>query len=476
MIRWLSYGFVVFLAASALQVRTQPVGDTVAVDSVLSYPVFLKLVQENHPVARMARLETDLARQYVRAARGGFDPVIGGEMRDKRYSETDYYDARRIELDIPTWMGVRLNAGLEQNDGVFLNPESTVPEGGLVNAGITAELGAGLLMDSRRAALRQAQIGLDLGQLEQQLMLNKLYVEATKVYFGWALAEQTLALAEEAVELANIRYNGVRESYKFGDLPAIDTVEAYTQVLNRLYFLREQQTRWVEAVNRVGAFLWDDQGNILQIAPGVAPNWREVGEALPEALQGLQIGPTHPKLQQLDGKRNIAVIDRRLAAEYLRPKVSLKYNFLTEDVMQAPVDDFFTNSRFFENNYQFGAKVSFPLFLREARGKLGVAGVKIDMVEQDYQNTRASLEADLRTAWTARANLQDQIRFYRQNVDLQQQLLDGERTLFNNGESSLFLINARETAVIKSRQMLLELQVKAAILEAKILEIAGRGF
>jgi len=470
------YGLFFLLCLISVIARTQPQGDTLATDSMLTYPAFMQLVQDNHPVARMARLETDLARQYVRAARGGFDPVIGGEMRDKRYRETDYYDARRIELDIPTWMGVSLNAGLEQNDGVYLNPESTVPEGGLVNAGITAELGAGLLMDSRRAALRQAQIGLDMGRQEQQLMLNKLFVEATKVYYQWALAEQTLALAEEAVELANFRYNGVRESYKLGDLPAIDTVEAYTQVLNRLYFLRGQQTQWVEAVNRVGAFLWDEDGNALPVSPGVSPSWREVSEALPEELQGLQIDLSHPKLQQLDGKRSIADIDRRLAAEYLRPKVSLKYNFLTEDVMAAPVDDFFTESRFFENNYQFGAKVSFPIFLREARGKLGVANVKIDRVEQEYQNTRASLEADLRTAWTTRANLQDQIRFYRQNVELQQQLLDGERALFNNGESSLFLINARETAVIKSRQMLLELQVKASILEAKIREIAGRGF
>jgi outer membrane protein TolC len=437
---------------------------------------FLQQVEANHPFAVMARLERDLARQYLRAARGGFDPAISGDVRHKTYSESDYYTARGAALNIPTWMGLSFDLGWQQNDGLFLNPEATMPDAGLINAGVSLELGAGFLMDSRRAALRQAEIGLELGELERDILLNKLYVEATRVYLNWALSNRLLDIAEEAVRLADIRYQGVVESFYLGDVPAIDTVEAYTQVLNRLYVLRDQQTAWAEAINRAGAYLWNEDGLAEQIVPGVMPVLPPVSDEENERITGLAITSEHPKLKKLSGKRDQTVIERRLAEEYLRPKVALKYNFLSSDLMAGRVNEYFEDTRFFDNNYTFGAAVHFPLFMREARGKVGAALVKTEMIDRDYFNLQVNLEADFRAALVERANLRDQIDFYNQNVTLQQQLLSGEQELFFMGESSLFLVNARETSLITAQRMLLSAQAKLFVLEAKMREMAGAGF
>lgn len=443
-------------------------------DSVLDYEEFIYWVRMNHPVAQVADLEVELARRELRMSRGGFDPMLFGNYRTKEFKDTEYYEALQAGVEIPTWMGISFQAGFEDNQGQFLNPEETVPEAGLLNAGITANLGAGLLMDDRRAALRQASIGVEVGENERQLIANNLYLEATTVYFNWSFAERSVQVAEEALELANVRYEAVRESFFLGDVPAIDTVEAYTQVLSRMFMLREAQNFYVEAVNVASVFLWDGEGNPVLVPPEVRPQW--AGDMLYEVFVPLNIDITHPELLKLLFKREILDIDRRLVSQYLLPKVELKYNFLAENILPAPVDDVFNDSRFFANNYDFGAKVSFPIFIREARGKLGMTKIKMDMLEREVENKRARLEAKLTAGLVKLENLRDQIEIFTQNVELLEVMLNGERELFRIGESSLFLINQRETKLIESRIKLYELIAKEKVLLAEVRTTGGLGF
>jgi outer membrane protein TolC len=468
------------LHASLLFSQSEGVGDRaveVFRDSLLSYVEYLDLVKAYHPVAIMAGLETDFAAAELQQARGGFDPTLFGAYDNKQYDEVLYYDAITTDLVIPTWAGVSLQAGFLNSTGTYLNPEFTTPSRGLVNAGITAQVGAGLLMDSRRAALRQAQIGVAQGQVERSLLLNKLYFEATDAYYRWAFAEQALSIAQEAVELATVRYDAVRQSHRFGDVPAIDTVEAYTQVLNRLYKLRQAQTDWVRSVNFAAVYLWNQDYSALMIPPGVLPaalrNELAMigGPDLP-----LSITDNHPELQRLQNIRGILDIDRRLAAEFLRPKLEVSYNFLSPNEWEQDEAMWFPEQRFMDNNYTFKATASFPLFLRDARGKLSMTKIKMSMVEQDFFNVKASLDASLNSALVELDNLRDQIGFFNQNVEFLNRLLEGERQLFINGESSLFLVNARESQLIEGQNMYFDLLAKEKVLMAEIRVVGGIGF
>ncbi|MCZ4407422.1 TolC family protein [Cryomorphaceae bacterium 1068] len=444
-------------------------------DSILDYEEFIYWVRINHPVAEIADLEVELARGELRMSRGGFDPLLYGNYRTKDFKDTEYYDALQAGIEIPTWMGISLQAGYEDNQGAFLNPEATVPQSGLINAGISAQLGAGLLMDDRRAALRQAQIGLEAGENQRQIISNQLYFEATSAYFNWSFASRSLTVAEEALELANVRYLGVKESYFLGDVPAIDTVEAYTQVLTRLFNLRESQNYYIESINLASAYIWSDDGNPVSLPPFVRPIW--AGDLSSDGIfVPISIDITHPELLKLLFKGQTLDIDRRLASQYILPKIELKYNFLTENVLPAPPNEFFQNNAFFQENYNFGAKVSFPIFVREARGKLGMTKVKIDMVEREVENKRAQLDAKLASTLVKLENLREQINIFEQNVELFQVLLNGERELFRIGESSLFLINARETKLIESRVKYYELMAKEKILLSEVRTIGGLGF
>ncbi len=443
-------------------------------DSVLDYREYLYWVENYHPVAQSARAVVDLAGMRLRTSRSGFDPMLYGNFDRKVYDDTDYYDKLKAGIEIPTWMGLSVMAGYEENAGEYLNPERNVPTAGLLNAGIRANVGAGLIMDNRRAALRQAEIGLEQGKNKQQLMLNDLFFEATKAYFQWAFAERSLGVAEEALDLANFRYEGVKESYFLGDVPAIDTVEAYTQVLNRLYQLRGAQNVWVDAVNTASVYLWGDGLTPIYIPPYAKPGLED--QEVSFADIPLQIGMSHPELQNLNFEKSKLNIERRLQEQNILPTVELKYNVLSENISPAPLDDYFEDTRFLNNNYKVGARVAFPIFTREARGKMGMANIQIDLREIEIENTREQLKARLDATLQKLSNVREQIDFYAQNVDYLNRLLEGENELFSMGESSLFLVNARETTLVEAQNILYRLQAKERSLAAEARVIGGIGF
>jgi len=57
------------------------------VPAVLTREAFVRLVLENHPVARQAALRTELGEATVRSARGGLDPVATANYDAKQFDE-----------------------------------------------------------------------------------------------------------------------------------------------------------------------------------------------------------------------------------------------------------------------------------------------------------------------------------------------------------------------------------------------------
>ena len=191
--------------------------------SILSYDDFNAIVRQHHPVAVQSELIKQKGDATVQMARGGFDPKIGTDVSQKYFKGDQYYSLIDAGLKVPTWFGIELNAGYEQNGGSFLNPENSTSGGGLVFAGISVPVGRGLFIDERRAELRKAQIYQKSTKVEQRLMMNELLYEAGKAYWEWFQAYETLRVYEEALELAQFRFESVKQEAEAGDKPSIDT-------------------------------------------------------------------------------------------------------------------------------------------------------------------------------------------------------------------------------------------------------------
>ncbi|MFD2201040.1 TolC family protein [Shivajiella indica] len=438
---------------------------------MLSYDQYMEWVRSFHPVAKLADVNLEFGEQELRASRGGFDPIVYVDLDRKRFKETNYFDKREGGLVVPTWAGVELKGLYELNSGTFLNEEKRVPDNGLVAFGASVNIGQGLFIDKRRAALRQAQIYVDATKAERQQILNELYLDATDVYWTWASNYNNLKVLEEGVRLAHQRFEMVKESYILGDFPAIDTVEAYTQVMDRIYRFQTAQIDFFRSTQVVNTFLWDENEEEVELLEGVYPE-NVLNDMLfdynKESLREYVV--FHPELQLKDYDIASTEVERRLKAEMLKPVLKVNYNFLTENIGDMGL------SPFLENNYKAGLTFGMPLFLRKERGNLGFTKAKLEIknYERDlkFVQLKTKLEAEIYNFET----VENQLQIYFNNVNGLQKLLDGEMTRFEIGESSLFLVNAREVSLFNAQVTLNQLAAKRKTAYAKMLNAAGLGF
>jgi outer membrane protein TolC len=468
--RHIRYRFMLVLAMFAMATPL------FAQDSVrtLSISQVMEIVKQHHPVARQASIIIEKAKADLTIARGGFDPLLYGGAGEKTFDGTEYYNYRRAEVSIPTWFGVELNAGLENLGGARTNPEKTI---GKTNYfGLSVPLAQDLLMDKRRAALKSARLFRDASEFERRNMLNDLLLDASKSYWEWVQSYQTFKLLGEALVLNEKRVEFVKRVYKLGDRAAIDTTEAETQ-LQTIAVMYE--TAWMQFQNArldLSQYLWTNDLQPVTLAAEVMPEDQTaiaqlLNANLPSLNDVLQAAlSSHPELRLYDYKLDVLNIDRRLKFQQLLPKIDLQYNQLGKgyDFSKTNVGPLF------ENNFRYGLSIGLPLRLSEGRGQYKLARLKITetKLQQDYK--RVEIETKVKSYYNELITLKKQVavqeQAYRNYVRLQR----AEETRFQIGESSLFLVNTRETRSLEAFQKLLELRTKYLVTINALQWAAGR--
>lgn len=122
-----------------------------------SYNEFLGYVKKYHPLVKNANLELNKAQANLMMARGGFDPKIEVDFSKKQFKDSDYYSILNSSFKIPTWYGIEIKASFDNNEGIYLNPENSVPNQGLTSLGVFVPLGQGLFINQRMADVRKAK-------------------------------------------------------------------------------------------------------------------------------------------------------------------------------------------------------------------------------------------------------------------------------------------------------------------------------
>ncbi|TAE48113.1 MAG: TolC family protein [Bacteroidetes bacterium] len=466
-----------------LTLLSRPVSaQTAAADSVevFSPGDLLFYLGQYHPVARQAGLLREQARANLRMARGAFDPKLYGEVNQKVFKGSNYYFYQDGGLKGYLWPGVELKAGYEQANGVYIDPEATTPEAGLLYAGVAVPLGQGLLIDSRRAAVKQAQIFRDAAEAERIVLLNDLYFEAIQAYWNWAEAWSRSQVQGEAVAVAQVRLDAVRALWQFGDRPGIDTLEALIVYQSRQMDFQTAQLEYQKASLSLSNFLWAEDGSPLFITPRLRPSdVQQVSAPAPLASDSVQrivfsLPETHPSLQRIRYDLASLEVERRLKADKLKPKIYVNYNVLNEATVNANNGEGFFYPGVFSNNYKWGLSVGFPLFLREERGNLELTRIKLQQTRYKQELKQLELGNKVQSYQAEVQNVAGQISLFSNALRNYQALLQAEEIKFQAGESSLFLINARESKVIEAQVKLLELRAKYLRALAGIDWAAGR--
>lgn len=420
--------------------------------------VFYQLVLKNHPLAQKANLKPKYGNFTVLKAKGGFDPKIANEMDQKYYNSSQYYSYLNAGLKIPTWFGVELKTGIELNEGAYLSQEHSTPQNGLVYSGLSMNLGQGLFIDQRRAELFKAKVYQKSSLCEQRLQLNELVYEAGYAYWNWVLAFYSKEIMKEAYQLAFDRFEGVKQLAFLGDRPAIDSVEAKIQVQNRETLWRNFETDFKTSCFNLATYLWTANQVPLELDSLTQPidlvSIEQEKALLVSAIQIDTIVQNHPYLQLNDYKIKSLAIENRLKKEQLKPVLAINYNLLNEPINSNPYNGVSTN------NYKWGLTFEMPLLLRKERGDLGLAQLKLQDEQLNYTNNKAYISFKIKKAITDFDNSLNQLEIIERTLKDSKLLLDAEKQLFVSGESSLFLINARELAYIQARLKYIECSIK----------------
>jgi outer membrane protein TolC len=146
----------------------------------------------------------------------------------------------------------------------------------------------------------------------------------------------------------------------------------------------------------------------------------------------------------------------------LLPEINLEYNFLTD----TPE---FINS-FNTQDYKGGITFRMPLFLRKERGALKLARFKLQDAEFERDNAWVSIRNKVLAIYNELDSFDRQNALIGNIVVDYDRLLTAEERKFSFGESSLFLINSREQALIDARLKANEVQNKYLMAKAKLFQ------
>ncbi|MEM9361602.1 MAG: TolC family protein [Bacteroidota bacterium] len=411
---------------------------------VLKFREFLGYVKKYHPVAKQAQLTISIGQANLMKARGGFDPKIEVDYNRKEFKGTEYWDRLSATFKVPTWYGIELKGNFEQIQGEFTNPDEFLPEDGLYSLGVSFSLADGFWINERMATLRKAKFFREQSKADQDLLVNEILYKASLAYFDWLRAYQDAQIFQDFLQNADTRFQGVKKSALAGDIAVIDTVEAKIAVQNRALSLEQAKVKLMKRSLELSNFLWLNDLPV-ELQPNVVPDGAleedidETLEIMGKPLDSFTL-ENHPKIQSLEYKIDGLVVDKRLKANKLLPTLDVEYNFLTET--PGNIGSLETNE------FKGGVVFRVPLFLRKERGDLKLAKFKLRDAEFERDNAFVEIQNKVIAIYRELDSYTIQNQLIANIVRDYNTLLSAEERKFSFGESSLFLINTRESRLI----------------------------
>lgn len=417
--------------------------------SIMDLEDFYDIVQQYHPIAKQAKLLNDRGELVVNQARGSFDPKLVSDFNSKKYNGKDYFDLWDTYVEIPTLLNFDLKAGYERNSGNYLNPENAVPTDGLYYAGISVPLGQGLIRNEAKINLQKSKYQNKAFQNDANNVLNNLFLDANHAYWWWFENYKKREAVQSNLRLINERFEGIRQGTINGENAAIDSVEMLIQVQQWTNNLMDADLNLQNSYLLLKNFIWSDS---IQ-APNLMPQTEVVQSQLSidDYLNWAMLN--HPDLKQLLIESDILELERKMSIEMLKPIIDVNYNLLLSGQEES-------QASFFTNNYKLGVEFVFPLFIRKERAKLKMVkikqqeyGLKIDQKNREILN---KIQQNYNKLYT----MQAMIRQQEEMLLNYERLLVAEQSKFDNGESSVFLLNSRENKKLQGQIKLIELEAK----------------
>ncbi len=427
-----------------------------AAQRIPEYNDFINNVKTYHPLAVRANNIKAKGDWLFRSAQGGYDPLVSVEYENKNFDSKTYYSTLLTKVKQPIYTSQYITTGYEYGSGYYLNPEFKTAAYGLPYIGVEASLLQGLVTDKRRTELIKAKGYKTYYDADRNILLNDLMYSATLTYFDWLYSNREIGIQRYFLRLAEDRYNGIKALADLGEKATADTIEASILYRGRSLDLRSAELEYSKRSVSLKMLNWSSDGPMTVISESRIKDSLEY--YCYKALMAWGYQPkgnatTNPLLTKYESTDHILKADLRYKAELIKPKLDVKYNFLfnTNGAGSAVADI---------SNYRVAVNFSMPLLLRTSRSDYQLARLERTNNQQELQNKTNEISQKLSLTAQNLDLLKEQIQNAETNARYSQLLLDAEKLKYEHGESSLFLINTRESKLLETELKLAEYRLK----------------
>src|SRR5215212_284999 len=421
--------------------------------------------------------------------------------------QSDYTGTARLEGQTPVLGGnyrldfssVKLNTN---NQFTALNPQYPTS----LTVSYTQPLWRGLRIDQTRRQIQIARKNLSLTDAQFRQRAIDTITNVQRAYWDLVFSLRSLQVQRDAVSVARTQLEHNKRLVNEGQLAPIDVVAAEAQISTyeqRVFGALEEVSR---AENNLKNMIAKDQKAALwteSIVPTDSVDLAVPNISLPDALKTAM--QNRPELQQSDVLKEINQIDQRFFKDQTKPAVDLVgtygvsglagtvssniVNPLTQSsvLLRQRVDELsglagldplpvippqqFSQDllggygqslqNLLANRYgtaRIGVQITLPLRNRTPEANLGRALVEGERIGTQREQLEQTIQVDVRNALQAVRSSEARLRAAVATREANEQQFASEQRKLDAGQSTVFLVLERQTALTESRGLELKAQ------------------
>ena len=421
--------------------------------------------------------------------------------------QTDYTGTARLEGQTPVLGGnyrldfssVKLNTN---NQFTVLNPQYPTS----LTVSYTQPLWRGLKIDQTRRQIEIARKNLSLSDAQFRQRAIDTITNVQRAYWDLVFALRNLQVQRDAVETARTQLEHNKRLVNEGQLAPIDVVAAEAQISSfeqRVFSALEDVSR---SENNLKNMIARDQKADLwseSIVPTDSVDLAVPEVSLPEAMKTAM--ENRPELQQSEVLKEINQIDQRFFKDQTKPAIDLVgtygvtglagsissniVNPLTAStvLVRQRVDELsvlagldplpvIPPTQFSQDllggygqslqnllanrygTFRLGVQISLPLRNRTAEANLGRALVEGERVGTQREQLEQTIQVDVRNALQSVRSSEARLRAAVSTREANEKQFSSEQRRLDAGQSTVFLVLERQTALTEARGQELKAQ------------------
>jgi outer membrane protein, heavy metal efflux system len=416
----------------------------------------LRSVDQHFPKIRAAFEKTEAARAKQLQSEGAFDLNLNGRAQHLFRGE---YPSSSIDawVEQPTTLwGLKVEGGYRNASGFpIYDGKNVTSTNGEVRLGVSVPLLRDRAIDDNRFELRNAKLGVDRTSQEQRWVRLQSRLKAASVYLKWVALGQKRVVAERLLQIASVRQAGIERQIESGQIAPIERVDNQRLIISREERLVEATQQFEQASLDLSLFWRRDDGRPTVPTTGSLPTWPPV--AIVDGDLSYDID------RAIDNRPDVAAL--RHTAEQIQARVAVSENRLkpTMDLRVIASQDSgdtrpyapFANSL---NETEVGASLTFklPVQRRKAQGEVNQSQAELSAISAELELATDVVRMEMAQAKLVVKATHRRTDLGRQATEAAIQMENAERQRFDEGQSTLLLVNLRELATAETESRFIE--------------------